>query len=252
MENLIVYSVQAGIVGLVLLGWQMAAPLGLMSPDMLPPFSTVAALLWRELHDSAFQYDVVLTMSEVVIAFLLMTPTGLLIGFFIGERHRLNAIAQPPLQILMAIPKAMFLPLFIIAFGIGFAEKIFFAGMLGVFVIILNGIAAVHSIPQGMIVAVRSMGASRAQLYWRVYLPGMVPLILTSIRIGLIFTIFGVLLAEMYASTRGLGRLIFEAGEAFRLNEMLAGVLLVVTVSIVLNELLRLCETTARRRRGLP
>lgn len=145
----------------------------------------------------------------------------------------------------------MFLPFFVMILGIGFVEKAAFAGVLGIFVVIMNGIAAVHSIPQGLIVAARSMGASRAQLYLRIYLPGMLPLLLTGVRVGLIFTIFGVLLGEMYASTHGLGRSIFDAGEAFQFPQMFAGVFIIVVFSIGANEVLRLFETASRRRRGL-
>ena len=67
--------------------------------------------------------------------------------------------------------------------------------------------------------AARSFGATRAQIYLRIYLPAMEPLIIEGLRMGLIFTVTGVLLAEMYGSPRGIGRVIFAWGETdiFRL-----------------------------------
>jgi ABC-type nitrate/sulfonate/bicarbonate transport system permease component len=246
----VVLLIQVAVVGFFLLAWQLAAPLGLARPDMLPPFSTVLSYLWRELHDGDFLYDCAVTASEIAVSFALTVPIALILGFVIGENQRLRARCEPVLHIFMAIPKAMFLPLVVSGFGIGFWEKVVFAALLGMFVLIMNGIAAVQSIPHGLIVAVKSMGITKAKLYFEIYLPAMTPLIISSVRVGLIFTIFGVLLAEMYASTRGLGRLIFQAGESFRLTEMLAGVLLVVTASIAVNEALRVYETVATRRRG--
>jgi NitT/TauT family transport system permease protein len=250
-EAFLVHATQAGIVGAILLLWQLAAPLGWTGADMLPPFSDVLNVLWKEMHDRTFQSDVELTVVEIVVAFFAMVPAGLLLGFLIGESPVLYAVTRPLLQGFMAVPKAMFLPFFVMILGIGFVEKAVFAGVLGIFVVIINGIAAVHSIPQGLIVVARSMGATRAQLYLRIYLPGMLPLLLTGVRVGMIFTIFGVLLGEMYASTHGLGRSIFDAGEAFHFPQMLAGVFLVVFFSIVANEILRFFETASRRRRGL-
>lgn len=249
-ENAVVHTAQCAAVAGILAIWQIAAPLGWVDSDTLPPFSAVVAMLWFMLQQPEFLADLQITAAEVLVAFLVMVPSGLLIGFVIGENQWLYRMTRAPLDLLMAVPKALFLPLFIFAFGIGFAEKVFFSLTLGIFVVILAGIAAVHSIPQGLINAARSMGATRMQIYLRIYLPGMIPLLLSSVRLGLIFTIFGVLVAEMYGSTKGIGRAIFEAGEAYHLKEMLAGVLLVVCISILLSELLRLCETGSRRRRG--
>jgi ABC-type nitrate/sulfonate/bicarbonate transport system permease component len=79
----------------------------------------------------------------------------------------------------------------------------------------------------------------------------MEPLIIEGLRMGLIFTVTGVLLAEMYGSPRGIGRVIFAWGEMFRMRELFAGVLLVVAVTIICNELLRAVEELRKaRRRG--
>ena len=79
----------------------------------------------------------------------------------------------------------------------------------------------------------------------------MEPLIIEGLRMGLIFTVTGVLLAEMYGAPRGIGRLIFAWGEMSQMPQLFAGVLLVVIVTIICNELLRMIEDLRRsRRRG--
>jgi len=249
-ERALVFVSQFLIVAAALLAWQVAAPLGWTDPDTLPPLSAVLATAWQLLQQPDFLLDLRVTAMEVVVAFLVMVPTGLLLGFIIGERRNLYRALRTPLDLLMATPKALFLPIFVFIFGLGLAEKVFFSLTLGIFVIILGGIAAVHSIPQGLVTAAQSMGATRAQIYTRIYLPGMIPLILGSVRLGMIFTIFGVLVAEMYGASHGLGRRIMEASDSYHLKEMLAGVLLVMVVSIVLSELLRRFERASLRRRG--
>lgn len=250
LQRVFVLGAQLLVVAVLLGLWQAAAPLGWVDPDTLPPFSAVLDTLWQMLHDRSFLQDIEITGVEVLVAFIVMVPTGLLIGFVIGENRPLYRTLRGPLDLLMAMPKALFLPLFIFVFGIGFAEKVLFSLTLGIFVVILAGIAAVHSIPQGLINAARSMGATKAQIYTRIYLPGMIPLLLNSVRVGLIFTIFGVLVAEMYVSTHGLGRMIFDAGEAYHLRDMLAGVLLIAAISIALSEMLRRFERLIRTRRA--
>jgi ABC-type nitrate/sulfonate/bicarbonate transport system permease component len=249
-DRALVFIVQSLFVGAALLLWQVAAPLGWTDPDTLPPLSAVLATEWQLLRQPEFLLDLRITAVEVVVAFLVMVPTGLILGFIIGERRELYRALRTPLDLLMATPKALFLPIFVFIFGLGLAEKVFFSIILGIFVVILGGIAAVHSIPQGLVTAARSMGATRAQIYSRIYLPGMIPLILGSVRLGLIFTIFGVLVAEMYGASHGLGRRIMEASDSYHLKEMLAGVFLIMVVSIVLSEMLRQFERASLRRRG--
>ena len=126
-----------------------------------------------------------------------------------------------------------------------------FAVTLAFFIVVLNGIAAAQSVPVGLVTAARSFGASRGAIYLRIYLPAMEPLILEGLRMALIFSITGVLLAEMYGAPRGIGRLIFAWGEMNRMPELFAAVLLIVVLTIGSNECLRLLENVRRaRRRG--
>ena len=94
-------------------------------------------------------------------------------------------------------------------------------------------------------------GATRRQIYVQIYLPAMEPLILEGLRTGLIYTITGVLIAEMYGSPRGLGRLIFAWGESSRMPELMAAVTLVVVLTIAANECLRAVEDMRRNRRKM-
>jgi NitT/TauT family transport system permease protein len=247
-ENWLVAASQAGIVVAIAAGWEAIGRSGWVDPEVLPPLSKVLTVLWGLLHQPSFLSDLRITFAEVVTAFAISVPFGLLIGFIVGERRWLYRVVNPTIQLLMATPKAIFLPLFIIALGIGFVERVMFATMIGLFAVILSGIAAVHSVPQGLVTAARSLGAARWQLYLQIYIPAMAPLIIGGIRLGLTFTIFGVLLSEMYASSNGIGHALVAWGEAYRLAELLAGVLLVVLVTVVLNELIRLCEMRGSKR----
>jgi NitT/TauT family transport system permease protein len=103
--------------------------------------------------------------------------------------------------------------------------------------------AAVESVkPENLLVA-RSYGATPAQTIWRVYVPSMLPVLLETLRISMIFNLTGVMLAEMYASREGIGHLIANWGENFMMRQLLAGVLMVAVIAMTFNELVRLVET---------
>jgi NitT/TauT family transport system permease protein len=242
------------IIAVVALAWESAGRLRLVDPDLLPPLSKVLGILWRLLHDAQFLTDIRVTALECLIAFAIVTPLALGCGFVIGESQRLERALAPALQMLLTVPKSVFLPVFVLMLGIGLAEKIVFAIVLTFFIVVPTGIAAVHSVPRGLVVAARAFGATRGQLYTRIYVPAMAPLVLGGVRLGLIFTVHGVVFAEMYGSENGIGRNILIWGEQFQMDYLFAAVLLVVVGTVVFNELMQLCETWSRSRfnAGLP
>lgn len=229
--------------------WETASRMGWVAPRLLPPFSEVMGVLWGLLQDARFLDDVAITLGEIAVAFAIAGPLGLAVGFWLGENPAIYKVASPALNLLLSIPKSIFLPIFIFAFGIGFAQKVIFAVTLAFFIVLLSGIAAARSVPEGLVTAARSLGANRRQIYLEIYLPAMEPLILEGLRMGLIFTITGVLVAEMYGSPRGIGRVIFAWGESYRMAELLAAVILVVAFTVLCNEVLRWVEDRRRARR---
>jgi NitT/TauT family transport system permease protein len=232
--------------------WEAASRSGLADPRLLPPFSDVVRVLAGLLQDERFRGDLGVTLSEIAVAFAIVGPLGIGVGFFLGESLPAYRMFAPALHLLLSIPKSIFLPVFIFAFGIGFLQKVIFAVTLAFFIVVLSGIAAARSVPAGFTTAARSFGATHLQIYLRIYLPAMEPLIIEGLRMGLIFTVTGVLLAEMYGAPRGIGRVIFAWGEMLRMRELFAGVLLVVVATIIGNEILRSIEEFRRaRRRGL-
>lgn len=229
--------------------WEAASRGGWVSPRLLPPFSDVIGVLWGLLQDPRFLADLGMTLGEIGVAFAIVGPLGLGVGFWLGESPPAYRVLGPVLNLLLSIPKSIFLPIFIFAFGIGFGQKVIYAVTLAFFIVALSGIAAARSVPEGLVTAARSFGATRRQIYLEIYLPAMEPLILEGLRMGLIFTITGVLVAEMYGSPRGIGRVIFAWGESYRMAELLAAVVLVVVVTVLLNEIMRAIEDVRRARR---
>jgi len=232
---------------LVLGGWELVARLALVDADLLPPLSQVCAILWQLVHDARFAADLGVTAGEVGVAFLIAAPLAVSSGFLLGERLALAKTFNPIVHFILAVPQSIFLPVFILAFGIGFLEKVLFGITHAYFVILVNSFAAVRSIPRPLIAAARVFGATPAQIYTRIYLPAMLPLVLTGLRIGMVLCIVGVLLAEMYASRSGIGRRIFGWGESAQIPELLAGILLVSILTIAVNETMRLAELRVGR-----
>ena len=200
--------------------------------------ATIPALLGR----ASIQSDLALTGLEVFVGFLLAIPVGALLGVLTAESRYASRVLDPLLFFLFSIPKSIFLPLTILTLGIGFWQKIAFAVLSTFLVLTFNFAAAVRSIRAEHLLVARSYGATRGQTIWRVYIPSMLPVLLEAMRLGVMFTITAVLLAEMYASRTGIGHEIVTWGENFDMPQLLAGVVVIAVAAVAVNEAIRWLE----------
>jgi NitT/TauT family transport system permease protein len=132
--------------------------------------------------------------------------------------------------------------MFILVFGVGFSQKVGFGFFSTIFIVIMSTTAAVDSVKTEYLTVARSYGATTVQTAFRVYLPSMLPILLETVRISMIFNLTGVMLAEMYASRDGIGHQIATWGENFQMKQLLAGVLMVAVIAMTFNELVRWVE----------
>src|SRR6266576_3440786 len=173
----------------------------------------------------------------------LALPCGALIGFAIAENRYFAEVAKPLLFFAFSIPKSIFLPMFILVFGVGFAQKVGFGFFSTIFIVIMSTTTAVESVKMEHLTVARSYGATPMQTAFRVYLPSMLPVLLEALRISMIFNLTGVILAEMYASRDGIGHQIATWGENFQMKQLLAGVVMIAVIAMTFNELVRWVET---------
>ena len=231
------------LLALVLAAWQLLPSRGLVNPLLLPPLGDVLQMLGELVQRAQVREALAVSAAEVLLAFLIAVPLGALLGVLIAEHDYLGEVFKPALFVVFAIPKSIFLPLFILVLGVSFQQKVAYAAFTTTFVVLMSAAAAVESVKQDYLLVARSYGATRLQLVSRVYVPSMMPLLLETLRISMIFNFTGVLIAEMYASRTGIGHLIASWGENFQMKQLFAGVVLLAAVAITFNETVRFLES---------
>jgi NitT/TauT family transport system permease protein len=230
--------------------WEVFPRTGIVNPMLLPPLSDVLATLVKLLGQPNVHEALGITAAEVAVAFVIAVPIGTLIGVAAAESEYFGDIVRPMLFYAFSIPKSIFLPMFILVFGIGFQQKVAYAAFSTLFIVIMSASAAVESVkPEHSLVA-RSCGATRRQIFTWVYVPSMMPILLEALRIAMIFNFTGVMIAEMYASRTGIGQMIANWGENFMMPQLFAGVVLLACAAIVFNETIRYVEARCSRWRA--
>src|SRR6202023_1527696 len=175
---------------------------------------------------------------------------ALAIGLAVGLKPFARKSFMPIILLLYGTPQVTILPLFILYFGIGPASKIAFGVTHGMFPIMVTVIAGVQNIKPILLTSARSMGASRWHIFRWVIFPHMIPSFFSGMRLAMTGVLLGVLLAELYVSTAGIGYFTTLFTQNFDPTKLLGLISMLAAMAIGLNELVRRAEVRFSRWRS--
>jgi NitT/TauT family transport system permease protein len=206
----------------------VANALFLAAPSQI--FAAIAALaksgeLWRHLSVSAIEF---------ALGYVIASILGVVIGFAMAESATMKRVLQPWISGLYATPTIALAPLFILWLGIGIWSKVLVVIFLVLFPVTINTEAGLRTTSERLIEMLRSFGATPRQIFFKVSLPSAVPFILAGLKLGIGRGLIGVVVAELFGSRAGLGRLIAQSADAFNMPELFAGVVVLAAAGIAL------------------
>ena len=240
--------VRLGVVILMLIVWEIAAR-WFIDPLFIAPPSRVFLNIGKVFQTSGVPAALRLTFFELAVAFVIAVLIGLTFGLAIGLQPFTRRSVMPIILLLYGLPQITILPLFILYFGIGAASKIAFGVTHGMFPIMLTIVAGVQNLKPILLTSARSMGASRWQIMRYVIFPHMIPSFFAGMRLGMSGVLLGVLLAELYVSTSGIGHFTTLFTENFDPTKLFGLIAILAAMAIVLNETVRRAETRFSRWR---
>jgi len=240
--------VRLGAVALLLIVWEIAAR-WFIDPLFISPPSRVLLSLGTVWHTNGVPAALRLTLFELAVAFAIAVVIGLTVGLAVGLRPFARRSLMPIILLLYGLPQITILPLFILYFGIGPASKIAFGVTHGMFPITIAIVAGVQNLKPILLVSARSMGASRWQILRWVVFPHMIPSFFAGMRLGMSGALLGVLLAELYVSTAGIGHFTTMFTENFDPTKLFGLIAMLAAMAIVLNEIVRRAEAHFSRWR---
>lgn len=188
------------------------------------------ATLWQHLAAS---------ISRVLFALLAAIAIGVPVGLWMGLNKYARAVLDPLVELLRPIPPLAYLPLLVIWFGIGETTKIlliFFSILAPVIISSTHGVIS-HQLNRER--AALSLGATQAQVFWKVILPTALPHILTGIRIGLGVGWSTLVAAELVAADRGIGFMVQSAAQFLITDTVILGIIVIAVVAVSFELFLR-------------
>ena len=205
------------------------------------PLKVLARLVQWFVSGDIYQHLWV-TLVETLLAFLIGTGFGVVVGLWLALAPVASAILDPYIKAVNAMPRVILAPIFFVWFGLGIASKVALGVTLVFFIVFFNVYQGVREVSPVVLANARMLGASPRQLLRYVYMPSAMSWVFASLHnsVGLAFV--GAVVGEYLGSARGVGYLILQAEGTFDINTVFAGIVLLTAFALALDWVVGIAE----------
>ncbi|HEX7075673.1 MAG TPA: ABC transporter permease [Hyphomicrobiaceae bacterium] len=224
---------------MLLVIWEAASRLGFVNQHILPAPSAIAATLFELIWSLELLHHLAASMYRIFTGFAIAVVSSVVLGLLMARFHLIEMVFDPLVELLRPVSPLAIFPVAILWFGIGDASKIFLVALACSFPIILNTYAGVRAIDVNYIRAARSLGANGWEIIYKVIWVSCLPHVFTGLRISWGISLIVIVAAEMIGSDSGIGYLILDAQQTFRIERVYAGVFVIGVVGFATDQIFR-------------
>lgn len=192
------------------------------------------------------------TFWVTMVGFGIAIVVGVLGGFLIGSSRLAYVAIYPLMTAFNALPKAAFVPILVVWFGIGVGPAVLTAFLISFFPIMVNIATGLATLEPELEDVLRVLGAKRWDVLTKVGLPRSMPYFFASLKVAITLAFVGTTVSEMSASNEGIGYLLISAGSSMQMGLAFSGLLVVGIMAMAMYELFSYVEkhTTGWAHRG--
>lgn len=215
--------------------WEALVRFGMAKALFFSQPSAIATFLQQAIPSGELTNHTIVTIEETLWGFVIGSALGILSGLIFARFGTLDAIFDPFLNVLNALPRVALAPLFILWFGIDQTSKVALAVSLVYFILMINTRAGVKTVPEEYVIIARSLGAGERELFTKVILPGAVPAVFAGLRLAAVYSLLGVVVGEMIAARAGLGQQLTYYAGTFNTAGVFGVLLILAVIAGILN-----------------
>lgn len=241
-KSWIVRTWQVGLVVLWLAAWELTVRSGVLAPVLAKSPLDSWNYLVEAMISGELMTNLGATMTAVIIAWVLAGVLGVCAGIAVGLMPTVERVISPFMDAVNAMPRIALAPLFIVVFGITTTAKVAVAATLVFFIVFSGSRAGVRSTDAELLRLSTVLGAKPHQIFAKVLFPVAVPAIFASLRLGLVYSLLGVVGSELISARDGLGQLVAMYSATFRMEAVYAILIVLAIVATVLNLIMGLIE----------
>ena len=243
--NLLALQVFVAIVTIAI--WYVLSTYPVFGKILLPPFffstppdvaKQVAAwfasgVIWKHLW---------VTLLESILAFIIGSIGGVLVGFLFALLPRLAAVFDPYIKMVNALPRVVLAPIFTLWLGLGIWSKVALGVTLVFFIVFFNVYQGIREVSPTVLANARMLGMNGWQLMRHVYWPSAMSWMFSSLHTSVGFAVVGAVVGEYLGAAAGLGYLIQQAEGVFDVAGVFAGMFVLAAFVIVIDFVVTLIE----------
>ena len=229
------FSLRLLLILAVIVVWEALVRLFDVPAFILPRPSNVFMALYRGTVSTMYIEHLRVTLTETLIGFAVGSSLALALGTLVALSRRTEYFLYPFIVMFQAMPKVALAPIIIVWFGLGLISKIVTAALVAFFPLLVNTIVGLRSTDEDRLNLMRSLAASRWQIFWMLQLPNAMPYIFAGLEIAMIFSLLGAIVAELVGAESGLGMLIQSMNFTMDVAGQFSVLLILSMVGLALN-----------------
>jgi sulfonate transport system permease protein len=222
--------------------WEVLARVGWLEPHVLPAPSSVVWAAYKLALNGSLLSDLGTSLLRAATGFVLGGTIGFALGTLVGFSRIAEAAIDRSIQMVRAIPFLAMLPLVIVWFGVGEAQKVFLVSLGVAFPIYINTTLGIRQVDPKLLELGRVQGLGTDQLIRRIILPGALPSILTGVRYSLATAWLALVVAETIGAQSGIGFLAMDAREFLRTDVIVLTIVIYAAIGVLADAIARYLE----------
>ena len=229
--------------------WEATAQTEVLPAAFIGQPSVFLSDFARYVIDGTFPAATWVTLQAVLVAFAVGAFLALLTALAMTVFPTVEKLFSPIIDALNALPRVALIPLFILWFGIGMTQKVASGVSIMYFILLSYTMAGAKGTDPDHLALARSLGIPRWRVFTQIIVPSAVPSIFAGLRLGMIYTVLGVITAELIAGGKGIGTLVSYHSNTFDANGVFATLIVLVIITSALSALMSQIERSISKWR---
>ena len=230
-------------------GWEFIVRVRAIPPLIVPAPTVVWESLVAHTRSGFLVTHLGVTLSEILLGFLAGGLFGIGLGIWVALSPLLRGVLQPYLIASQAMPKLALAPIFVMWFGYGILPKVLITALIAFFPLFENTVAGLNEVDRDALELFRALRATPWQTLRWLRLPNAVPFVVAGLKVAMVLSIVGAVVAEYVGANRGLGALIISSQGMMDTPLMFAVFVLLILLGVALYEVVVLLERACLARR---
>lgn len=207
--------------------WELLSRSGILDPRLITPPTIILVTLWEMILSGVLWEHLSISLFRIFFGFLLGVIPAIILGLLIGMYLPVRYTFQPIIMAMMPIPTLALLPIIIMLVGINEFSKLLIIALSVFFPVVINTAAGVTNIEKIYIDVAKNYGAKSKDFFFKIALPGALPVMMEGIQMGQAIALLTIVAAEMVGANSGIGYLIWSSFKIFNIPQMYVGLVVI-------------------------